>query len=258
VEWPVCVPNNGELVVDPRNSPLSVVSFSFVQLSGGDKRSFSLCAQECLIVLLKGTVSVSVDGTLFPLGPRSDVFSQKSTSLYIGKGDNVHMTAASKAECIIVYAPAAKKTENRIIHPSDVGVREVGEDTYFRHVHDILSEEDVGERLLAGETFNRPGKWSSFPPHKHDVNNGSEETALEEVYFFKVAPENAFGIMHLYGHRDGEYKEQTIAVRNNDCVVIPYGYHPVCALPNTQLYYFWVLAGEKRQLRFSDDPQFSV
>jgi len=38
-------------------------------------------------------------------------------------------------------------------------------------------------RLMVGETVNRPGCWSSFPPHKHDEDRPREEVAMEEVFF---------------------------------------------------------------------------
>ena len=81
-------------------------------------------------------------------------------------------------------------------------------------------------RLMVGETFNPPGHWSSFPPHKHDGRNG--EPFLEEVYYFRVDPPHGFGHQMLYTE-DGE--SVTHQVRDGDAVLLPYGYHPVSSPP---------------------------
>ena len=82
------------------------------------------------------------------------------------------------------------------------------------------------QRLMVGETFNPPGHWSSFPPHKHDGRNG--EPCLEEVYHFRVDPPHGFGHQMLYTE-DGE--SVTHQVRDGDAVLLPYGYHPVSSPP---------------------------
>ena len=81
-------------------------------------------------------------------------------------------------------------------------------------------------RLMVGETFNPPGHWSSFPPHKHDGRDG--EPTLEEVYYFRVNPPQGFGHQMLYT-ADGESVTHT--VRDGDVVLLPYGYHPVSSPP---------------------------
>jgi 5-deoxy-glucuronate isomerase len=102
---------------------------------------------------------------------------------------------------------------------------------------------------MVGETFNPPGHWSSFPPHKHDGRNG--EPRLEEVYHFRVSPAHGFGHQMLYTE-DGE--AVTHQVRDGDAVLLPYGYHPVSAPPGYSLYYLWAMAGDQRQLALYEDP----
>ena len=96
---------------------------------------------------------------------------------------------------------------------------------------------------MVGETFNPPGNWSSYPPHKHDGRDG--EPVLEEVYYYRVDPAHGFGQQMLYTE-DGECVTHT--VRDGDAVLLPYGYHPVSAPPGYQLYYLWGLAGAERKI----------
>ena len=102
---------------------------------------------------------------------------------------------------------------------------------------------------MVGETFNPPGHWSSYPPHKHDGRNG--EPFLEEVYYYRVEPSHGFGHQMLYTE-DGE--SVTHQVRDGDAVLLPYGYHPVSSPPGYALYYLWGMAGDERKLSLYEDP----
>ena len=122
-------------------------------------------------------------------------------------------------------------------------------------VYNIVDDRCDAEYLLVGETLNPPGNWSSSPPHKHEYNNLPEESDHEEIYFFKVDPEQGFGIQRLY--TDDRELDEACVVENNDAVIISKGYHPVVAAPGYSLYYLWVLAGkgkspgnERRQRSF--------
>ena len=105
------------------------------------------------------------------------------------------------------------------------------------------------KRLMVGETFNPPGNWSSYPPHKHDGRDG--EPVLEEVYYYRVSPPHGFGQQMLYA-ADGECHTHT--VKDGDAVLLPYGYHPVSAPPGYRLYYLWAMAGAERRLALHEDP----
>ena len=76
--------------------------------------------------------------------------------------------------------------------------KQVGRDNWQRTVYSALAEDVPAQRLLAGETLNPPGNWSSYPPHKHDRLNPPQEAVLEEVYFFRIKPAQGFGLMWTY------------------------------------------------------------
>ena len=88
--------------------------------------------------------------------------------------------------------------------PKNVKVKRVGRDTYKRSVHTIINNDNSKEgiRLIIGETFNKEGRWSSFPPHKHVEIRPPYETRYEEVFFFKVRKKNGFGLQTLEGDFD--------------------------------------------------------
>jgi 5-deoxy-glucuronate isomerase len=203
---------------------------------------------EQMLTLLSG--ELQVDGPVSGVLARRSVFEDPPVAVYVGRGQKITVLGEKAGELVIVECAAQKPGSVRIVRAS--GPEERGKGGFRRMVYNLIDEEFPAERLLLGETFNEPGNWSSFPPHKHDrVARG--EKRLQEVYFFKVQPEPGFGLMHLY---DYERLDETYSVRNNDVVWIPRGYHPVSAMPGHRLYYLWALAGDGRKLRWNTDPQF--
>ena len=88
-----------------------------------------------------------------------------------------------------------------LIGPADIQVNARGSANYSREVHDIFVTDPHVQRLMVGETFNPPGNWSSYPPHKHDGKDG--EPTLEEVYYFTIYPPQGFGQQMLYTNDGG-------------------------------------------------------
>jgi 5-deoxy-glucuronate isomerase len=130
------------------------------------------------------------------------------------------------------------------VRPADVSVNHRGRGIYTRDVHDLFVRDPHATRLMVGETFNPPGHWSSFPPHKHDGRDGEPE--LEEIYHYRVNPPQGFGQQMLYAAGDDTVIHE---VRDGDVVVLPYGYHPVSSPPGYHLYYLWATVGAERKLR---------
>ena len=116
----------------------------------------------------------------------------------------------------------------------------------------MLGPDFPARHLLAGETITFEGNWSSYPPHKHDETRPGEESALEEIYFYKISPPAGFALQWLYT-LDGSLN-CALAIRSDDLVIIPRGYHPVAAPPGYQVYYLWAMAGEDRNLQVFTDP----
>jgi 5-deoxy-glucuronate isomerase len=180
---------------------------------------------------------------------RTNVFTDRATALYLPPGVPLVVKAESELEAIVVSAPSSEPGTAVLHGPDDVTVNARGRGTWAREVHDLFVRDPHARRLMVGETFNPPGHWSSFPPHKHDGRNG--EPCLEEVYHFRVTPANGFGHQMLYT-ADGE--SVTHQVHDGDAVLLPYGYHPVSSPPGYTLYYLWAMAGDQRQLALYEDP----
>ena len=125
----------------------------------------------------------------------------------------------------------------------DVRVNPRGKASYAREVHDIFVTDPHARRLMVGETFNPPGNWSSYPPHKHDEQRPGEEAELEEIYYFEIDGPNGFGYQRVFPSREGG-SDVLAEVRSGDAVLVPDGWHgPSIAQPGHDMYYLNVMAG---------------
>ncbi|MFQ5810197.1 MAG: 5-deoxy-glucuronate isomerase, partial [Armatimonadota bacterium] len=234
------------------------IGFCIARLQAGETHETRLSKAETAIVLLGGTCTVKCgDVTYERVGERPNVFAGRATAVYVPPGLPVEVIAATDAEIAVAATPATKEGEPQLVTPDEVCVRSVGRWNWRREVQDIIGENVPAERLLVGETYNPPGNWSSYPPHKHDEDNLPHEVKMEEVYHFRINPPNGFGIQRIYSakHSADAELDETYTVRDGDTVAIPRGYHPVGAAPGYQLYYLWILSGANRIMRPNDDPE---
>jgi 5-deoxy-glucuronate isomerase len=204
---------------------------------------------ETVVVVLSGRVDVKVDDQpLGTAGGRRDVFEGPGHAVYTPPNTSIRIVpvGAPTELAVVSAAPGSDPVgPPRLIAPSDQRLAEVGAGNWARTVRTILGPEHAASRLLIGETINPPGNWSSYPPHKHDVQAPPEEVRLEEVYLFKLNPPGGFGVQVAY---DDKGKDEAMLVRNDDVAVISTGYHPVVAAPGYALYYLWMMAGPGREM----------
>ena len=81
-----------------------------------------------------------------------------------------------------------------------------------RTVRPILMATEQAERLLVCEVITPDGNWSSYPPHKHDVDAMPRESLLEETYYHRISPDHGFALQRVYS-ADGELDETIVAAR---------------------------------------------
>jgi len=221
---------------------------SRLRLAANEHATYHTPTEETVIVLQEGTGVLEADGRQWPV-KRRGVFAERATALYLPAGVEVKVQAQSPLEAILMSTPAVPGGRAVLAGPDAVSVQPRGRGQFQREVHNIFVDDPHVKRLLVGETFNPPGNWSSYPPHKHDGRDG--EPRLEEVYHYRIDPPQGFGHQTLYTS-DGE--SVTHMVRDGDAVLLPYGYHPVAAAPGYRLYYLWALAGAERRMALYEDP----
>jgi len=242
-----------EVIADSTTSPLTLESFALLRLTKNTMFSGTLDEREAACVLMRGQAKMWVDDLfLGETETRESVFSSPAWTFYIPPRSFYRIEVQEDSEFAVVLAQATGKNEACMIPPSEVAIQRVGEDSYVRDVHTIIGSSFPAQTFIVGETFNQPGLWSSYPPHRHEENHPPHEYELEEVYHYRLCPEQGFGVQCLY--TDDKRYENAYLVKNGDTCVIPCGYHPVAAAPGYRLYYFWSLAGKKRILSPHEDP----
>jgi 5-deoxy-glucuronate isomerase len=102
------------------------------------------------------------------------------------------------------------------------------------------------------EVLTPSGNWSSWPPHKHDRDEMPTEAVLEEVYWYRFRRPEAWGLQRVY--RADRSRDCVFEVRDGDCVLVPDGYHPFVASHGDDAYYLNALAGDRRTMACSFDP----
>ncbi|MBS7634421.1 5-deoxy-glucuronate isomerase [Candidatus Bathyarchaeota archaeon] len=250
-------------IAHPGNSELKHIEYGVLYLSEkGEEYADKTRNHEAVIVDFSGKFEIVIDCPLQKVhdeftGSRNDVFSDKPVAIYLPRETTYKIIALSpKLEMGVSKAPSDADYPPVIVKDNEVAERTVGAWNWRRRIRLAVVDNVRASRLLVGETLNPPGNWSSVPPHKHD-SEGPDEVPLEEVYFFKFKPNQGFGIQRIYTPQDDtDPIDEAYVIENNDTVVLPRGYHPVVAAPGYQLYYLWVLAGDRRIYgAWSDDPK---
>jgi 5-deoxy-D-glucuronate isomerase len=111
----------------------------------------------------------------------------------------------------------------------------LGQGTAKREVREVLGAGSIARKIRCGETVNRPGGWSSWPPHKFD-KEGAEN--FEEVFCVFTDPKDGYAIIR----KNGVLEE----LHSGDITEVPLGEHPIVAGPGTRLLYVWFFIGAEK------------
>ena len=242
--------------VTPERAGWTHVGFRAVRLAAGETEGMATGARELCIVVLTGTVDVTVDGvTHANLGTRDSVFAEVApAAVYVPGGKTVSIRAVRDAEVALCSAPAGPTPrEIRVIDPAAMLRSVRGQGSNTRHICDILPHTDpTAAHLLVVEVVTPAGHSSSYPPHRHDREDLPVETQLEETYYHRLNPPQGFAFQRVY--TDDRSLDESMAVENHDTVMVPRGYHPCVAPHGYDLYYLNVMAGPQRHWVFKNDP----
>jgi 5-deoxy-glucuronate isomerase len=215
--------------------------------------------RELALVVVGGRVAVEAGSTRIEAGTgRRTPFDGMPEAVYLPPGTQYTVEAlGGPADVAFLESLADPEKAGPIAHvrAEDVLIETRGAGNATRQINHLLPPEFAAHRLLVVEVFTPAGSWSSFPPHKHDVLSEPEEVILEEVYAYRVARPEGFGVQRVYT-RDGELDEVYV-VRDGDAVLVPKGYHPFVAAHGYDCYYLNALAGDVRSMAASDDPDLA-
>jgi 5-deoxy-glucuronate isomerase len=249
-----------EVVVDPDNAGWAHSGLRVVNLPVGGRVKFSTGEDEMLVLPLSGGCDVACDDERLTLTGRRSVFSRVTDFAYLPRDTVITLRAPNGGRFALPSARARRQLPFRYGPAEEVPVELRGAGTASRQVNNFCTPESFeADALIAVEVLTPGGNWSSYPPHKHDEES-HEESRLEEIYYFEVAPSPSgrpgCGYQRVYGQPDRPI-EVCAEVRSGDVVLIPYGWHgPSMAAPGYDLYYLNVMAGPgERRWLIRDDPE---
>lgn len=230
-----------------KENPCNLLDFGKVVLKKGECYKGQSGENEILMVILGGKAVIKVDGVDFGVvGGRPNVFSGKPHSVYIPCSSEYEIVAESfNFEAAMAMAKCDEKYEPYVINPEEVETGKWGISNFSRNFHGInVNHKGAVKRLIAGETYTPSGNWSTYPAHKHEVDNLPNEVFMEEMYYFKVNSPEGFGLAKYY--TDDLSIDEVYTVKNETILMMPKGYHTVVSAPGFTTYYLWFLAGNCR------------
>lgn len=186
---------------------------------------------------------------VFELRGRTGVFGGTTDFAYLPRDGHAEVTSADGGRFALVGARCDTVLPARYGPAEAVPVELRGAGQCSRQVNNFAAAGPGGfdcDRLIAVEVLTPGGNWSSYPPHKHDEHHPGEESRLEEIYYFEIAPHGdtpGLGYQRVTPSPAG--KTDVLAeVRTGDAVLIPDGWHgPSIAAPGHDMYYLNVMAG---------------
>jgi 5-deoxy-glucuronate isomerase len=286
VSWHLPARSTGatpELVaVTPERAGWGFSGLRVIELAAGGGYSRPASDEEIVILPLTGACTVEAtaaagDATgpsrppdIAELAGRPSVFTAVTDYAYVPRGASLTVTSAAGGRFALASARARRQLPFRHVPATAVPIELRGAGNCSRQVNNFAMPGVLdADRLIACEVLTPGGNWSSYPPHKHD-QEGPDETELEEIYYFEVAPGPdgggpdggapagsgpGFAYQRVYGTAQRP-ADLLAEVRSGDVVLIPHGWHgPSMAAPGYDLYYLNVMAGPgEREWRSCDDP----
>jgi 5-deoxy-glucuronate isomerase len=256
---------DGTVDTDPARAGWRYLSFRAFSLGDGQSTVLDHPELEAAIVTISGGgIDIAVDGgTPMNLAGRPSVFEGMPWSAYVPAGSATRITGrplpGERSVVAVAQAPRSGRgdasTTPIVVSPADVEIEIRGRGNATRQVNNLMMPGFPADRLLICEVFTPAGNWSGWPPHRHDFDDMPREAVLEETYFYQLSRPEGWAIQRVY-ERDGSL-DRVMIVRHGDLVVVDRGYHPFASTQGYDAYYLNALAGDRRTMANTDDPDLA-
>jgi 5-deoxy-glucuronate isomerase len=201
--------------------------------------------KESVWVLLGGEAEVRLDGLRATVA-RGSAFDERPTTLHAAPCAPLTIVARARTEWAVARATNVRAFASRVFHPEECEREQRGaglvQGACEREVRLVFDRKSRPEsNLVVGEVVNYAGRWSSYPPHRHEQ---------PEIYHYRFTRPQG------YGH--AEVGERVVKVRHGDTVKIPGGQpHAQVAAPGYGMYYLWIVRHLEHApyLGFTFDPE---
>jgi 5-deoxy-glucuronate isomerase len=244
----------GELVAFTREQAgWEWMSFVVTRLLPGQTLERRTGNEEMVLVLLGGLCTANWGTGVQSFGRRKNVFDGLPFTLYLPCDRRVTIKAETICEFAECRVPSDAPLEPRLVTPDEVDSGLRGGENASRQIVEVIAPSFPADKLVVFEVYTPGGNWSSYPPHKHDVDQPPVEVDLDEIYYYRMRDVRGFALQNLY--RSDRSRESLIKVHDGDVVLVRDGYHPVVAGPGYDTYYLNFLAGTSRTMTVTEDPE---
>ncbi|MFJ3924770.1 5-deoxy-glucuronate isomerase [Streptomyces sp. NPDC090022] len=226
-----------------------------LELAPGETYAYATGTYEWIVLPLAGACTVACTAASsqeqrterFTLRGRDSVFHRATDFAYLPRDADAEVRSDGGGRFAVVGAACGRRLPARYGPAADVGIEMRGRGSCSRQVNNFAAADAFEcDRLIAVEVLTPGGNWSSYPPHKHDEHHVGQESELEEIYYYEIAPHGAtpgVGYQRVTPSPAGKTDILT-EVRSGDAVLIPDGWHgPAIAAPGHDMYYLNVMAG---------------
>ncbi len=205
----------------------TMMDVGLLHLEAGDTYTLFSAEKETAVLLFSGSVTLQWAGESVE-AVRPDPFHYEGWCLLCPRSTEIEITAGETSELYIQQTENEKDYAPVLYTPDTVQVEEAGADgelfgcirrnikTYFDYDNAPFSN------MVLGEVLNYPGKWSSYPPHRHPQ---------PEVYFYRFDHPQGFGCSFANG--------ELYHTHHNGCTIINHSFHSQCAAPGYAMVYSW-------------------
>lgn len=230
------------------------ISFAAHSLNDGMVIARPADDHEVAVVVLEGSVGIEAGGISFAeVGSRASVFEPVPPPvLLLEPGLPLEVRALGGASVLVAAAVGGAIRVTRLIEPASMRIEERGAGQTARTVRHLLPPEARAGRLIIVEVLTPGGNWSSYPPHKHDVDSPPSEYLLEELYYYRFRRPAGYAFQRVY--TADRALDESVTPMDGDVVLVPRGFHPVGVPAGYDAYYLNVMAGPVREWRFTLDP----
>lgn len=255
---PAAVPADGSgilISVTPEEARWDTLGFSVRRLAEGEVWHESTGDHEIAVLLLGGRATINWGEGPRSIGRREDVFSGYPYCVYLPCGTSFELHADTLMEFTESRVRSRLKGKPHLFTPPELGCEIRGNGNTTRQIVRIIRPEFAADKLMMNEVYTPGGNWSSFPPHKHEINNPPSESDLDELYYFRMDHPDGFALLRTYDSVGTQ--DVTVTIHDGDLALLRDGYHLVAAPPGYRVYYLAVLAGSARSLAASTDPRYA-
>ena len=249
----------GVVAIDPAGAGWRYLSFRAVLLDAGDSVQVGGQDETAIVPIAGADVIATIGGVDQVVPGRLSPFQALPSAIYLPPGNEAVLATREPGQrCLLAVASAPSSGREGVapepvpISRADIRVEVRGAGNATRQINHIITPEFPADRLEVVEVLTPSGNWSSWPPHKHDVDAMPTEAVLEEIYYYRFARPEAWGLQRLY--RPDRSRDAAWEVRTGEVVLVTDGYHPFVASHGDDAYYLNALAGDRRTMACSFDP----